>query len=295
MIREWCIHGLCWLFDGPLARYGTHNRAQTHSMESLVDNRQQTVQTVYADMFARHGIQLEGKVVMELGCAQGYVLAAFRALETFTAIGIDRDEPFLTEARQRYGSIASFARSTDTTLALEDASVDVAYAIDVMEHLSHPTEIFAELARVLRPDGKLVIYFHPWLAPYAAHLGDILPFPWPQVLFPMPMLYKVAEARYDRATVGELSWTRRDATGAKKPNPYVNGGGEWWVYLNPDMTLRGFRRFIRTRTAFRVAREERLGFGGSRARLAKLARPLAQIPWLDEFFASGVFCVLEKR
>jgi len=111
----------------------------------------------------------------------------------------------------------------------------------------------------------------------------------------MPMLYKVAEARYDRATVGELSWTRRDATGAKKPNPYVNGGGEWWVYLNRDMTLRGFRRFIRTRTAFRVAREERLGFGGSRARLAKLARPLAQIPWLDEFFASGVFCVLEKR
>jgi len=59
------------------------------------------------------------------------------------------------------------------------------------------------------------------------------------------------------------------------------------------MTIRGFRRMLRP-LSFQVRHFERVGFGGKTAPLARYLRPLAQVPLLDEFFSSAVFCVCRK-
>src|SRR5262249_41365677 len=163
-----------------------------------------------------------------------------------------------------------------------DASCDHAFTVDVIEHLSQPAEIFQEMHRILRPGGKFLIYFHPWLGPYGAHLGDIVPFPWPHVFFSMDVLYRAAAKRYERAAERDLAFTRRDpATGQRKANPFLDNRA-WQHYLNPDMTIRGFRRFV-TKTSFRLVHLEHIGFGGRGVPIARLLRPLADVPFLDEF------------
>ena len=278
---------LARLFEGRLARYGTQNQRQLDTRESCVEDRLSVLPT-YAALFKPFGA-FEGKTVLELGCSQGHLLAGFLETEGFRAIGVDKAAPALTRGRDKYGHRIEFVQSTDETIPLRDASCDIAYTVDTVEHLSQPEAILLEMHRILRPGGHFLIHFHPWWGPYAAHLSQILPFPWPQVFFPMDTLMTAAAIRYDDPGY-RLPFYRLDANGKKVANPYLE---DWHDYLNTDMTIRGFRRLLK-RLPFRVRHFQRIGFGGKTAPLARLARPLAQVPGLDEFFTSAIFCVLQK-
>lgn len=289
-IRTALVLALSRLFArGPLARYGTKNVAQMQTVETLIEDRKGTV-PIYQTLFSAF-CDFTGQTVVELGCSRGYLLAEFLEMAPFVAIGVDLDHRAMADGAARYGDKIRFVHSGTTTIPLPDASCDIAYTVDVVEHLSDPKAMFQEIHRILRPGGQFLIYFHPWFGPYGAHLGDILPFPWPHVFFSMNVLHQAAHRLYDQAADSDLAFHRIDpATGQRKRNPY---DGQWRHFLNPDMTIRGFRRFLRG-TPFTLRHFRRIGFGGKGAQLARLARPLAQVPFLDEFFTSGVFCVLEK-
>src|SRR5438874_13033 len=53
-----------------------------------------------------------------------------------------------TRARARLGTLDHFYK---------DASFDAVFAFNLIEHLPHPKEFFAEAHRVLRPGGALVL------------------------------------------------------------------------------------------------------------------------------------------
>ena len=50
----------------------------------------------------------------------------------------------------------AFERGTATDLPVADASLDLVWCRDVMVHVEHPDDAFAEFARVLRPGGHVV-------------------------------------------------------------------------------------------------------------------------------------------
>lgn len=272
---------------GPLARYGTHDVEQTVSQASHDQSRIATVPALYT-LFSEFS-RFEGRTVLELGCARGYLLDSFLAIASFRAIGVDRDPVALADGRARYGNRIEFVQSRNRSIPLPDAMCDFAYTVDTVEHLSSPEAVFREIYRLLKPGGRFLIYFGPWLGPYSSHLSEILPFPWPHVLFSMDTLLAAAATRYESPDYVPPFY-RLDAAGNRKPNPYRE---DWSHYLNPDMTIRGFRRLIR-RLPFRVLHERRIGFGGKGAAVARFLRPLAQVPGLDEFFTSNLFCVCEK-
>ena len=63
-------------------------------------------------------------------------------------------------------------------LPYDDASVDVALMVDVLEHVDHPETVLDEIARILRPDGR-VLTFVPiegepisWYSLFRAILGQ---------------------------------------------------------------------------------------------------------------------------
>lgn len=273
---------------GPLARYGTQNVQQTQSVESYARDRVSAIPAYHA-LFSRY-CSLGEKTVVELGCSRGYLLAALLDIEPFRAIGVDKDAHALADGAAKHGERIEFVRSSDASIPLGDDSCDVAYTVDTVEHLAKPDEIFSEIHRILCPGGVFLIHFHPWFGPYGAHLSEILPFPWPHVVFSMKTLLEAAAIRYESPEYTPPFYRIDPATGTRRENPYR---GDWSYYLNPDMTIRGFRRFLR-RLPFRLVHLRRIGFGGKGAPAARFLRPLAQVPLLDEFFSSAVFCVLQK-
>jgi SAM-dependent methyltransferase len=54
-------------------------------------------------------------------------------------------------------------------LPLADDSVDVCFSSNMLEHVSDPDHVRAELARVVRPGGLLVLSYTNWLSPWGGH------------------------------------------------------------------------------------------------------------------------------
>uniref|UniRef100_A0A7C2WBW3 Class I SAM-dependent methyltransferase n=1 Tax=Thermorudis sp. TaxID=1969470 RepID=A0A7C2WBW3_9BACT len=94
--------------------------------------------------------------VLELGCGSGDLLQIVRELGNPSVLGIEPSASAADLARQRWG--LEVVRGTLEEARLASGSFDVALAQHVLEHLPSPSATLAELARVLRPGGTLVLW-----------------------------------------------------------------------------------------------------------------------------------------
>ena len=90
--------------------------------------------------------------VLDLGCGRGYWLRRMRTAG-LEPIGIEHDEDRTAEALRQ----APVAEADAASLPLADASVGLVWCIHVLHHLEHPDRVLAEVRRVLRPGGHLVL------------------------------------------------------------------------------------------------------------------------------------------
>ena len=278
--------------DTPLRRFNLRENTRGNRYDSMDNYVQDRVSSVegYHRQFAPF-VSFRDKTVLEVGCSSGYLLNSFLEREPFTAIGADLLPEAIARARRDYGDRIRFVETTPTSIPLPDASVDVAYCVDTVEHLSRPREILLDVHRVLKPGGQLLIHFGPWYGVCGAHLEDIIPFPWPQVFFSMDTLLNVAAKIYDSPDHKAACYWFDPDTGERRPNPYLDRD-HWRSYLN-DVTIRKFRRLLRT-LPFETVHFRCHGFGGTNFKLARAVSWLAQVPVVNEMFTSYVLCVLQK-
>lgn len=97
-------------------------------------------------------------VIGDLGCGSGAlseVLAPFAR----RVIAVDDSAAMLDEARTRLARFSNVElhRAALESLPLEDASLDAATLVLVLHHLPDPGKAVREVARVLRPGGRLLI------------------------------------------------------------------------------------------------------------------------------------------
>ncbi len=106
--------------------------------------------------FARRLVS--GKRVLDVACGEGYG-SALLAREASHVTGVDLSQEAIDHARRTYGARENleFACATCTRVPLPDASVDVVVTFETIEHIAEQTQFVDEIARVLRPDGVLVI------------------------------------------------------------------------------------------------------------------------------------------
>ena len=106
--------------------------------------------------FARRWVA--GRDVLDVACGEGYG-SALLARDAARVVGVDVSVEAIEHARTAYASVpnASFECASCTKLPLADASVDVAVTFETIEHIEGQEVFIAELARVLRPSGLLVL------------------------------------------------------------------------------------------------------------------------------------------
>lgn len=99
-----------------------------------------------------------GRHIADLGCGTGHLLP-FLADTGAHVTGIDREAAMLDVARARTEGLerVTLRRGLLDALPLPDASVDLAVAAFVLHHIRDLPPVFGEMARVLRPDGRVVI------------------------------------------------------------------------------------------------------------------------------------------
>ncbi|KXS36824.1 MAG: hypothetical protein AWU55_2835 [Halomonadaceae bacterium T82-2] len=98
-----------------------------------------------------------GKNVLDIASGEGYgsrLLAEAAARVT----GVDIAHEAVAHARERYvADNLEFRQGDCTAIPLPDASVDVVVSFETIEHHDKHAEMIAEIKRVLRPDGLLII------------------------------------------------------------------------------------------------------------------------------------------
>jgi arsenite methyltransferase len=103
----------------------------------------------------------EGETVLDLGSGGGIdvLLSARRVGPTGRAIGVDMTDEMLGLARRNAveagATNVEFRKGTIEALPLEDASVDVVISNCVINLASDKAAVFGEIARVLRPGGRV--------------------------------------------------------------------------------------------------------------------------------------------
>jgi SAM-dependent methyltransferase len=103
----------------------------------------------------------EGETVLDLGSGGGIdvLLSARRVGPTGRAIGVDMTDEMLDLARRNAAeagdSNVEFRKGTIEHLPVADASVDVVISNCVINLASDKRAVFAEIARVLRPGGRM--------------------------------------------------------------------------------------------------------------------------------------------
>jgi len=117
------------------------------------------------DLFGRRfflpallGLLDENAVVGDLGCGTGQVA---EALAPFVGrvVAVDSSHAMLRSAKKRLARHANVELRAGTLEALpvEDATLDAATMFLVLHHVADPSRAVAEVARALRPAGRLVL------------------------------------------------------------------------------------------------------------------------------------------
>ena len=103
-----------------------------------------------------------GQRVLDVGCGVGDTVARLSRLTgpRGRAVGVDSSVHMVEEARQRAQGQAGLEYRVGDAYGLDfpDGAFDACYAEKVFVHLREPHRVLAEMARVTRPGGRVLVF-----------------------------------------------------------------------------------------------------------------------------------------
>ena len=126
-----------------------------------------------------------GARILEVGCGGGYLSIRLAARHGFEVTAVDVEPREIERARRNAASVApapipAFLVADVARLPFEDASFDLVVSTFSLHHWSDKARGLEEVARVLRPDGRALIWdlrhgfslFHLWTPDPVAPVRD---------------------------------------------------------------------------------------------------------------------------
>jgi len=99
---------------------------------------------------------IQGGSWLDFGCAEGGYTAELRLAGAAIVVGIDIDADLIESARRLHPE-ASFYLGEDDRLAFASGSFDGVFMNEVFEHVADEHRVLAEVHRVLKPGGRLIL------------------------------------------------------------------------------------------------------------------------------------------
>lgn len=237
---------------------------------------------------------LAGRVVLDVGCGLGGKLLFYAEQGAKEVIGIDLRPFSIISASQlmveQGYDVIHLAVADGAKLPFNDNVFERVISINVLEHVVDPLSVLLECRRVLRPEGRIYLYFPPFYSPWGAHLDGWINFPWPHLLFPERSLVRAAALIEEQKHINE-----RFILSAQ-----VHWGELKGLYELNRLTLRQFWKLIKE-ADLQVLQCRLLPFGHHALKRGVVASGLlsmlhtaARIPLLNEIIVTKVACVLTK-
>ena len=92
--------------------------------------------------------------ILDVGCGTGHILARLPGTQRH---GVDLSARMVERARAKAGGQATIVQGDAQALPFEDSSFDRVLASSLFSHVLQPEQVVAELKRVTRPGGRVVI------------------------------------------------------------------------------------------------------------------------------------------
>lgn len=111
-----------------------------------------------------------GATLLDVGGGPGYFATAFTAAGVrYVGVEPDPAEMHAGGPAPQSGGTAAFVRASGMALPFADDSVDICLSSNVAEHVPRPWQLGAEMLRVTRPGGLVVLSYTVWLGPFGGH------------------------------------------------------------------------------------------------------------------------------
>jgi ubiquinone/menaquinone biosynthesis C-methylase UbiE len=104
-------------------------------------------------------IPLEDNItIIDFGCGNGKILEEIKKIN-FKArlIGLDVSETALEQARKNLPEIKFYKINDGEKIPLKSENADFIFSSEVIEHIYDTENAFSEMARILRPGGKILL------------------------------------------------------------------------------------------------------------------------------------------
>jgi 2-polyprenyl-3-methyl-5-hydroxy-6-metoxy-1,4-benzoquinol methylase len=161
---------------GKLASRGDVAFAYHQNKQQYIEHQCRVTTEHVIPFIEQSGAISSGARVLEIGCGEAGVLKAFLARGA-QAVGVDRNQKRLARGREVHAEAIQQGRIVllhQDAHALEQneefvGAFDLIVLKDVIEHVADRPALFATMARLLRPHGRVFLAFPPWQMPFGGH------------------------------------------------------------------------------------------------------------------------------
>lgn len=149
-------------------KYETRGAYHWNAMAEWLPNRYSARLHALYSWFVKEIRRREPVVVVDIGCGDAALTHLMSRATSGHVVGIEPEPAGIalaSEALRAASSSAEVIQGRGEALPFAARTVDVVTLCEVVEHLNDPRPLLAEAARVLRPDGALLVSTPQWQQP----------------------------------------------------------------------------------------------------------------------------------